>query len=69
VVRHHVVVASWEQGGRRGDPYTRLYEVRCDPCKWRSQHTDQQWQARRWADDHQGLDRSAAPWARGPGAT
>jgi len=59
--RHHVVVASWEQGGRRGDPYTRLYEVRCDPCKWRSRHTDQQWQARQWAGEHDGTLPDPAP--------
>lgn len=64
--KHHVVVASWEQGGRPGE-YTRLYEVRCDPCRWRSKHTDNHLLARTWAADHQGITRDAPHWQRGPG--
>lgn len=67
--QHHVVIAAWWQGRGRGEPYVRLHEARCDPCRWRSPHTDQLWQARAWADDHQGIDRSAPDWARGPGGT
>lgn len=52
--KHHVVVGSWEQGGRKGEPYIRMYEVRCDPCRWRSRHTEQPWQARQWAGEHDG---------------
>lgn len=67
---HHVVIGSWDQGRRKGEPYLRLYEARCDPCRWRSEHTLHLWQARTWADAHQGIEPAQAPpWARGPGRT
>jgi len=64
--RHHVVLASWEQGRRHGEPYVRLYEARCDPCGWKSKHTDNHLLARTWAADHQGIARHTPDWQRGP---
>ena len=55
-MKHHIVIGSWEQGRRKGEPYIRLYEARCDPCHWRSPHTDQQVVARAWAAQHTGED-------------
>jgi hypothetical protein len=68
VTGHRIVIASWEQGRRKGEPYVRLYEARCDPCRWLSAHTGNAWQARIWADRHAGVDRAAPDWQRGPGA-
>jgi hypothetical protein len=64
---HSIVIATWEQGRRKGEPYERLYEARCGPCRWLSPHTANQWQARLWADKHAGVDRTAPEWQRGPG--
>jgi hypothetical protein len=63
---HHIVIAAWDQGRRKGEPYVRMYEARCDPCRWRSEHTPYLWQVRAWADVHEGKD-PPPPWKRGPG--
>jgi hypothetical protein len=68
--RHHVVIGSWEQGRGKGEPYVRMYEVRCDPCRWRTEPLTELWSARRISAEHQGIDElPAAPWVRGPGGT
>lgn len=64
--KHHVVIGAWWQGRGKGDPYIRMFEVRCDPCRWRSKHTDQQTLANTWAADHQGIERDHPDWVRGP---